>query len=532
MWNFAKSAEAILSQFILKRVCKFLLKKKLGKFILGDIDLDQLDVQIAAGTLQLADLALNVDFINQKLGQRTILRVQEGSIRSLLVKMPWTGRGCEVELNEVEIVLSPCYNEKVCREGGNLETSEGSHMDHALEKDEHYTIYKTSAASVNVHEGVKTVAKMVKWLLTSFHVRIKNVIVAFDAGVENDKDKEGSHETLVLRITEIECGTCISEDRNLPDTKAEDFLGISHLTNFLKFEGVGLELLQMNGDYNKRYPVPAEVTASGSHLPSTSKPLLTGKRGGFSGNLKLSIPWKNGSLDIRKVDAEISVDPLSAKLQPSTVKWILDTWMMLEERKNYGADSVYHTAADTIFSSLTSHHHSRALPSSMHTDDKLIQGKESSIGFSVPFSEARMNDVLLEESHLISDWMPSYMGQYKTEGIEVADLGASVDQFFECFDGMRSSHSVLGSSGAWGWTSSVFSAITAASNLASGSLNISTEQQHVQTNLKINLAGVSITFSFLDEDQLAHGPANKQFDTAANIHHLGLRCEDIVISVQ
>ena len=50
----------------------------------------------------------------------------------------------------------------------------------------------------------------------------------------------------------------------------------------------------------------------------------------------------------------------------------------------------------------------------------------------------------------------------------------SVDQFFECFDGMRSFRSVLGSSGMWGWTGSVFNAITAASNLASGSLDIST----------------------------------------------------------
>lgn len=45
----------------------------------------------------------------------------------------------------------------------------------------------------------------------------------------------------------------------------------------------------------------------------------------------------------------------------------------------------------------------------------------------------------------------------------------SFDQFFECFDGMRSSQSLLGSSGMWNWTCSVFSAITAASSLASGS---------------------------------------------------------------
>lgn len=47
-----------------------------------------------------------------------------------------------------------------------------------------------------------------------------------------------------------------------------------------------------------------------------------------------------------------------------------------------------------------------------------------------------------------------------------------MDQFFECFDGIRSCQSALGSSGMWNWTSSVFTAITAASSLASGSLHV------------------------------------------------------------
>lgn len=65
-WNIARSAEAIFSRWALKRVCKFLLKKKLGKFILGEVDLDQLDVQLSDGTIQLSDLALNVDYLNEK----------------------------------------------------------------------------------------------------------------------------------------------------------------------------------------------------------------------------------------------------------------------------------------------------------------------------------------------------------------------------------------------------------------------------------------------------------------------------------
>lgn len=56
----------MFSKFAVKRLCKFLLKKKLGQFLLGEIDIDQLDVQLANGTIQLSDLALNVDFLNEK----------------------------------------------------------------------------------------------------------------------------------------------------------------------------------------------------------------------------------------------------------------------------------------------------------------------------------------------------------------------------------------------------------------------------------------------------------------------------------
>lgn len=54
------------------------------------------------------------------------------------------------------------------------------------------------------------------------------------------------------------------------------------------------------------------------------------------------------------------------------------------------------------------------------------------------------------------------------------DLLCSIYQFFECFDEIRSSQASLGNSGILNWTCSVFSAITAASNLASGSVHIPT----------------------------------------------------------
>ena len=44
----------------------------------------------------------------------------------------------------------------------------------------------------------------------------------------------------------------------------------------------------------------------------------------------------------------------------------------------------------------------------------------------------------------------------------------SIDQFFECFDELRSSQVYPASGHIWNWTCSVFNAISVASNLASG----------------------------------------------------------------
>lgn len=64
--GWRKSAEEMFSNWAVKRICKFFLKKKLGQLILGDIDLDQLDIQLTDGSIHLSDLALNVDFLNHK----------------------------------------------------------------------------------------------------------------------------------------------------------------------------------------------------------------------------------------------------------------------------------------------------------------------------------------------------------------------------------------------------------------------------------------------------------------------------------
>ncbi|KAF8405048.1 hypothetical protein HHK36_009945 [Tetracentron sinense] len=554
-WNIAKSAEGMFSRRAIKHICKFLLKKKLGQFILGDIDLDQLDVQLGAGTIQLNDLALNVDYLNQKVraicfssGQSTpthfaickedelgaaAVIVKEGSIGSLLVKIPWKGKSCQIEVDELELVLGPCAGNNLPAGAETLISSQDGkqRVSHGLEKPEHEMVNNdTTSVSLDVHEGVKTIAKMVKWLLTSFHVKIKKLIVAFDPCSEKDEKRSGSHTSLVLRITETECGTSISEDASSNnDARVESFLGMSQLTNFVKFQGAIVELLQMDDvDNQSRVPGVSGTTFSewyfGSCPVNSTTPILTGENGGFSGTLKVSIPWKNGSLDVCKVDTDVSIDPVELRFQPSTVKWFICLWESLKNLGKHDRSHMHYKATDSMYFSSASQCHSSSISSAVIATDSMMPNSEnSSAGFCTLMCREPVTDALLPGSHLIPDWVTLSINKSQKEraGAE-PDFGASIDQFFECIDGMRNSQSALSNSGIWNWTSSVFSAITAASSLASGSLHVPSEQQHVETNLKATVAGISVVFSFHNEDQ-KHSCDLKGDHTnlGLNAHYLG-----------
>ena len=48
-------------KMLTKRLAKFLLKRLLGKYIVCDLDLDQLDVEVRSGIIHLKDIDLDVE---------------------------------------------------------------------------------------------------------------------------------------------------------------------------------------------------------------------------------------------------------------------------------------------------------------------------------------------------------------------------------------------------------------------------------------------------------------------------------------
>ena len=231
-------------------------------------------------------------------------------------------KNCEIEIKDLELVIAP-RKEKRSSSDKDVCALNGDDTEFLINFSEKHEQGMPSA-SLDVHEGVKTIAKIVKWFLTSFNIVIRNLIIAYDSCSESDV--RPSQRNLVLRMADIEYGTRVSEDNNL---QSNSLLGIAKLTNFIKFQGATIEFLRMDD------------------IDST-KPVICGSDGGFSGIVNLSIPWKNGSLDISKIDADISVDPVELWLHPSTLQWFMNSWELLKKTDDDNKISVNESKKENI----------------------------------------------------------------------------------------------------------------------------------------------------------------------------------------
>lgn len=107
--NFFKQ----LTDPALKRLYKFVLKRLIGRFLAEDeIDLDQLDVHLRSGRLELCDLRLNTEVLNADICEANGLpfRVKKGYLGSVRVTISYANimsESCLVEIDDIEVVLVP-----------------------------------------------------------------------------------------------------------------------------------------------------------------------------------------------------------------------------------------------------------------------------------------------------------------------------------------------------------------------------------------------------------------------------------------
>ena len=167
---------------------RFALRRALGKALKNDIDVEQLDVALGAGTLELRDLVLDCDYLTRQLGHES-LRVEEGRVGWVRATIPWNALGtksCVVEIGDVDLVVTPRDDSPARRPGtprARRHRTRGARgADATRDANEHGSPNGASNPRANiVDDGVRLISKALENVLKGLEAHAVDVTVRIDA---------------------------------------------------------------------------------------------------------------------------------------------------------------------------------------------------------------------------------------------------------------------------------------------------------------------------------------------------------------
>ncbi|OWZ22913.1 hypothetical protein PHMEG_0002314 [Phytophthora megakarya] len=171
----------------LKRLYKFVLKRMIGRFLAADeLDLDQLDVHLRSGRLELCDLLLNAEVLNAELceAQGLPFKVKKGYLGSVRVAISYANimsESCLVEIDDIEIIVVPLDKEEA-------QTRQSFSAEEKHETEE--KVEKKSMAPEPVdeisQEGLDFVASWIEQVTSKIKVTLSNICLRLETGEQHN----------------------------------------------------------------------------------------------------------------------------------------------------------------------------------------------------------------------------------------------------------------------------------------------------------------------------------------------------------
>eukprot|EP00192_Tetraselmis_astigmatica_P018980 CAMPEP_0117698070 /NCGR_PEP_ID=MMETSP0804-20121206/29571_1 /TAXON_ID=1074897 /ORGANISM="Tetraselmis astigmatica, Strain CCMP880" /LENGTH=233 /DNA_ID=CAMNT_0005512373 /DNA_START=688 /DNA_END=1386 /DNA_ORIENTATION=+ len=97
------------TDWAVKRLLKFVLKRNLGRLLKNEVDLEQLSVQLGSGRVELRQVLLNSEALNEQLGLDG-WEITSGYVGAICADVPYTSlstESCTIQAEEVLITVRP-----------------------------------------------------------------------------------------------------------------------------------------------------------------------------------------------------------------------------------------------------------------------------------------------------------------------------------------------------------------------------------------------------------------------------------------
>ncbi|CAE8626684.1 unnamed protein product [Polarella glacialis] len=175
----------------LKRFYKYLLKRLIGGFLRHDIDLEQLEVQLYKGIVQLKSLELDVAQFNLALlSQGLLLHFASGMVGCVKMDIPWRNLlsdHCKVFVSGLHVSLAKGLPADVSAEwplGGGSAAGGGTDLLQARQTGPNSVSNSLEEKSRYSEEGVETLSRLVKLVLSRMEICLHDASVTVSAAPE------------------------------------------------------------------------------------------------------------------------------------------------------------------------------------------------------------------------------------------------------------------------------------------------------------------------------------------------------------
>ncbi|KAF4043746.1 Autophagy-related protein C terminal domain [Phytophthora infestans] len=172
----------------LKRLYKFVLKRMIGRFLAADeLDLDQLDVHLRSGRLELCDLLLNAEVLNAELceAQGLPFKVKKGYLGSVRVAISYANimsESCLVEIDDIEIILVPLEKDEAQTRPSCTEPEE---KEQKQDKQEKKPLAPEPVDEIS-QEGLDFVASWIEQVTSKIKVTLSNICLRLETGEQHN----------------------------------------------------------------------------------------------------------------------------------------------------------------------------------------------------------------------------------------------------------------------------------------------------------------------------------------------------------
>nr|CCA27528.1 autophagyrelated protein putative [Albugo laibachii Nc14] len=472
----------------LKRLYKFVLKRLIGRYLAHDeLDLDQLDVHVRAGKIELCDLKLNADVLNaewfdfwsspsQKKGFSAPFRIEKGYIGSVRVTISYAKiltESCTVEFDDIELLLVPNKVQSCSDPKHDRPVEESAHMNSSNDSDPksiENSERVESQRDLISQEGLDFVASWIEQVTARIKVTVSNVCARLEAKEEkdgaplrdrNDKSKRYKQEAcsnesiaLLLKLNWAQftdesvahngSAVLLTEEQNGDQGGTRSLSGsvIFGITQkIIKFRGISVEIVRDN--------------LTGEEGDCTRWPLLlcdTSRQGYVQ--VKLA---QHESTDVPSIDADIFVHSSKIILQPRYLKalaTLIDAFHVESTDKDCLQGGDMNPCSMRLYHSICKGHLSWL---EMKDDERESDGEDKKM-WSLSIAEfERIEEMLMryrstkeelqvaQRSYLSGQQKSdlsisnSYLtpGNLNTESVECSGLSdVEDDGFFECNPGM------------------------------------------------------------------------------------------------